>query len=197
LSLNLSFPITPRLITQRRLQDRSMNPPPLLAFNLQDKDVVHVVMSAETLVLGWSDVCVGLYGMAEFRGESLRELKNWWPDAMQGLEHQCGSVGKEPDELVIADLIGNSRPNAARRGDGPVGEGCTVLRDAEERGPQAALRHQLVDRSCIEQLAKSASRKIASWGQQRLLPPVLTRELITVDGDESSENRVLRESGEH
>jgi hypothetical protein len=30
-----------------------------------------------------------------------------------------------------------------------------------------------------------------------LLPPVLTRELITIDGDESSENRLLRESGEH
>jgi hypothetical protein len=30
-----------------------------------------------------------------------------------------------------------------------------------------------------------------------LLPPVLTRELITGDGDESSEDRVLREAGDH
>jgi hypothetical protein len=62
--LDLSLSIGPRLITQRGLQDRSRNPPPLLAFNLQHKDVVHVVVCAETLVLGWSDVRVGLYGMA-------------------------------------------------------------------------------------------------------------------------------------
>jgi hypothetical protein len=195
--LNLRLPIGPRLITERRLQDRWMNQPPFLAFDLQHEDVVHVVMSAEALILGWSDVRVGLYGMAQFGSESLAELKNRRPDAMQGLQHQSRAVSKEPDELVITDLICNSSPNAARRGEGPDGEGCTVLRDAEERDPQTALGDQLVDRICIEQLAKSTSRKIASWGQQRLLPPVLTRELITIDGDESSENRLLRESGEH
>src|SRR5512132_2044113 len=86
--LNVSLSIGPRLITQRRLEDRSMNPPPLLAFDLQDKDVVHIVVSAEALVLGRSDVRVCLYGMAEFGGEPLTELENWRPDAMQGLQHQ-------------------------------------------------------------------------------------------------------------
>jgi hypothetical protein len=62
--LNLSLSIGPRLITQRGFQDRSMNLPSLLAVNLHYKDVVHVVVSAEALVLGWSDVRVGLDGMA-------------------------------------------------------------------------------------------------------------------------------------
>jgi hypothetical protein len=193
--LNLRLPIGPRLITERGLQDRWMNQPPFFAFDLQHEDVMHVVMSAEALILGWSDVRVGLYGMAQFGGELLAEFKNRRQDAMQGLQHQSRAVSKEPDELVITDLICNSGPNAARGGEGPVGEGCTVLRDAEERGPQTALGNQLVDRICIEQLAKSTSRKIASWGQQRLLPPVLTRELITVDSYKSIENRVFSGSG--
>jgi hypothetical protein len=59
------------------------------------------------------------------------------------------------------------------------------------------LGHQLVDRIGIEQLRRPAGRKIISWGQQRLLSPVLTREFITVDSNEPSEDGVLTESSGH
>jgi hypothetical protein len=109
---------------------------------------------------------------------------------VQALQHQSRSVGKEPDQLVIADLICNAGTNTAWCGKCFIGKGRAVLGNPEEWGSQTARGYELVDRTGIEQLGK-AVRKLASWGQQRLLPPVLTRELITVDGYQPIENRVL------
>ena len=110
---------------------------------------------------------------------------------MQALQHQSRPVGKEPDQLVIADLICDAGSDTAGRGKCLVGKGRAVLGNPEERGSQTARGHELVDHIGIEQLGKAIRRKLARWGQQRLLPPVLTRELITVDSYKSIENRVF------
>ena len=106
-----------------------MDPPPLLAFKLQNEDVVYVIVSAEALVLWRRDVRVGLDRMAQLSGEPLAELKNGRPNTMQGLQHQRRAVGKQLCEPVIADLVGYPCANAAGRGEGFVGQGGAVLGD--------------------------------------------------------------------
>src|SRR5215217_9440585 len=110
---------------------------------------------------------------------------------MQALQHQSRPVGKEPDQLVIADLICDAGTNTAGRGKCLVGKGRAVLGNPEEWSSQTARGHELVDCIGIEQLGKAIWSELVSWGQQRLLPPVLTRELITVDSYKSIENSVL------
>ena len=164
-----------------------MNPPPLLSFDLQHEDIVYVVMGAEALILRGSDVSVGLHRMAELCGELLAELENGRPYAVQRLQYQGRSVGKEPDQLVVAYLIGDPRADTARRGECLVGKGGAVLGDPEERCPQTPLRHKFVDRICTEQLGKP-SWKISCWGQQRSLSPVLIGEQVAIDRNESGED---------
>src|SRR5687767_8957652 len=45
--LNVGLPVVPGLVTQRRLQDRPVDSPLLLSFDLEDEHVVYVVVSAE------------------------------------------------------------------------------------------------------------------------------------------------------
>ena len=111
-----------------------MNPPLLLAFDLQHEDVVYVVMSAEPLVLRGSDVRVGLHRMTELGSEPLTEFQDWWPRAMQRLQHQSRALGEEPDELVITYLIGDPSTNASGRSEGLVGKSGAALGDPDEWG---------------------------------------------------------------
>src|SRR4051794_31757481 len=76
-SLNRSLPIVPRLIAQRRLQDRPMNLPLLLAIDLHYEDIVYVVMSAEALVLRRGYVGIGLPPEAQVRGGRAGGIKEW------------------------------------------------------------------------------------------------------------------------
>src|SRR4029453_7500555 len=110
--LNVSFAVAPSLIAQRRPQDRGMDAPPLLPVNLENKDVVHVVMGAETLILWRRHVRVGLHRMAELCGEPLAELENRRPGSMQGLQHKGRAAGKETDQFVLAHLVSDSCSNA-------------------------------------------------------------------------------------
>ena len=164
-----------------------MNPPSLLSFDLQHEDIVYVVMGAEALILRGSDVRVGLHRMAELGGELLAELENRRPDAVQRLQDQRRSVCKEPDQPVVAYLIGDPRADTARSCECFVGKGGAVLGDPEERCPQTPLRHKFVDRIRIEQLGEP-SWEISCWGQQRLLSPVLISEQVAIDRNESGED---------
>src|SRR5215208_4729900 len=119
--------VVPRLIVQRRGQHWPMDPPLFLTCKQEDEDVVYVVVSAEALVLWRRDVGVGLNRMTEFSGEPLAELENGRPNAMKGLQHERRAVGKQLGEPVIAHLVGNSGTNAARRGEGLVGQSRAVL----------------------------------------------------------------------
>src|SRR4029453_1284827 len=184
--LNISFAVAPSLIAQRRRQDRGMNAPTLLPVNLQNKDVVHVVVGAEPLILWRRHVRVGLHRMAELGGEPLAELQNAPPGSMQGLEHKGRAVRKETDQLVLAHLVSDTCSNATRRGEGFVGEGRPIFGDPQEWRPQTPLRYELVDRIRIEQFCNLAL-EIGGRGQQWLLTPELTRELVAVDGHQSSE----------
>ena len=83
-------------------------------------------------------------------------------------EYQRRSVCKEPDQPVVAYLIGDPRADTAGSGECLVGKGGAVFGDPEERCPQPPLRDKFVDRIRIEQFGKP-SWKIGCWGQQRLL----------------------------
>jgi len=125
--------------------------------------------------------------MAELGREPLTKLQDGRPHAVQRLEHQRRAVGEEPDELVIAHLIGDSRADATLSSKGLVGESHAVLGDAQEWGSQTSLGYQLIDCVRVEQFAESA-REIGSWGQQWLLSPVLISELIAINGNELGED---------
>jgi hypothetical protein len=144
-------------------------------------------MGTEALVLRGSDVRVRLHRMTELGREPLTELQDGRPHAVQRLQYQRRAVGEEPDELVIADLIGDSRADATLSSKGLVSESCAVLGDAQEWGSQTSLGYQLIDCVRTEQFAESA-REIGSWGQQWLLSPVLISKLIAINGDELSED---------
>src|SRR5512133_748898 len=80
--------IIPGLITQRRFQNRPMNPPALLTLDLQNKHVMDVVVRAEALVLRGSDVRICLDGVAELGCQPLAELQDGRPDTMQCLQDE-------------------------------------------------------------------------------------------------------------
>jgi len=110
----------------------------------------------------------------------LAEVENGRPYAVQRLQYQRRSICKEPDQLVVAYLIGDPRADTARSRECLVGKGGAVLGDPEERCPQTPLRYEFVDRICIEQVGKP-SWKISCWGQQRLPSPVLISEQVAID----------------
>ena len=89
--------------------------PALLALDLQHEDVVHVVVVAEALRLRRGDVGVDLHRVAELGGQVLGEVDDRRPEAVQALQHQGGPVGEEPDQGVVADLVGRRPPRPRRR----------------------------------------------------------------------------------
>ena len=83
--------VGPRLVAQRRLEDRGADPPVLLAGDLDDEDVVDVVVVVEALVLRGRDVGVDLDRVAEVGGELLGRLDDGCPGAVQRLEDDGGA----------------------------------------------------------------------------------------------------------
>ena len=123
-SLHRAPPVGPGLVAQRRLQHRCVDLPALLAGDLQHEDVVHVVVVAEPLVLRRGDVRVGLDGMAELGRQLLAERDDRRPDPVQALQHHGRAVGEQPDQLVVADLIGDAGAHPAGCGEASGPAGC-------------------------------------------------------------------------
>ena len=165
-------PVGPRLVAQRARVDRLADPPALLAGHLEDEDVVNVVVVAEAGVLRRRDVGVDLHRVTEVGGEVLGEGQHRLPGAVQALQHDRRAVGEEPQQLVVARLVGDARAGPAAGRERAVGQGRPVLRDPQERGAEAAPRDELVDGVVREQVAEPA-RQVRRAAQQRPGSPVL------------------------
>ena len=192
--LDRGLAIGPGLIAQRGLVHGRVDLPALLALDLQHEDVVHVVVIAEALVLRGRDVGIGLHRVTELGGQLLAQRDDRRPDAVQSLQHHRRPVGEQPDELVVADLVGDAGADAAGSGEGLVGQRVAALGHPQERGPQPALGDQFVDRIAAQQIGEGA-RQVVRRGEQRLLPPVVRRELVAIDGDEPRQHGVPGASG--
>ena len=151
-----------------------MNLPAFRPFDLEDEDVVHVVVVAEALILRRSDVGIGLNRVSELGRQSLAEFDDRRPDPVQGLEDQRRPIREQADELVVADLVGDCRPHAARSGEGLLGERRTVLGHPQKWGPESTLGNEFVDRLAVQQLSESA-RQIRGRGSRACCPSSRSR----------------------
>src|SRR5215210_173732 len=166
-----------------------MNLPAFRPFKLEDEDVVYVVVVTEALVLRGSDVGIGLNRMSELGRQPLAEFDDRWPDPVQGLEDQCRPIREETDKLVVADLVGDCGPHAARSGEGLLGERRPVLGHPQKWCPESALGNEFVDGFAIQQLSEVA-RQLRGSREQSLPAPVVGRETLGVDADQLSEHGV-------
>ena len=93
-----------------------MDPPALLARDLQDEDVVDVVVRGEALRLGGCDVGVDLNRVAEIGGQGAREVDERRPQPMQSLEHDRVPVEEQREHPVVGDLVADHRAGAPGAG---------------------------------------------------------------------------------
>ena len=180
--------VGPGLVTQGCGVHGRAEPPVLLAAHLQHEDVVHVVVVAEAGALTGSDVGIGLHGMPELLSQRLAEVDERTPGAVEALQDDGRASGEEPQQLVVAHLVGDRRADTAALRELTVTERLPLSSDPEEGGPQAATRDELVDRSLGEEL-EQPSREVGGAGHERRGAPRVSRELGGVDGDEALERR--------
>ena len=110
--------------------------PPLVARDLQDEHVVHVVVRGEPAVLRRRDVRVDLNWMAELRCQVGGEVDEWRPCAMQPLQHQGAAAADLGQDSVVGCLVRNAGPAPPPR----------VKRAAGSTVPSLAIRRNGVRR---------------------------------------------------
>jgi hypothetical protein len=146
----------PRLVAERAGVHGRPDAPTLVAGDLQDEDVVHVVVVAEAGVLGRGDVGVHLHGVAQLGREVLRERQHRVPGPVQPLEDDRGPVGEQGEQLVVGGLVGDRRAHAPALGEGPVRQRGAVLGDPDERSTKPTAGDELVDGVVGEEVGEVA-----------------------------------------
>jgi hypothetical protein len=146
--------LLPRLVGQRVPHDRLVNMPSLVAGDLKDEDIVHVVVGGKPSILRWRDVRVDLNRMTQVGGQVSGKVDKWRPGAMKTLQHQRAAAAQLGQDPVVGRLIGDACSRASSPREAGRGKNGPVLCHPEERGAQAAAGHELVDRGSVEELGE-------------------------------------------
>ena len=111
------------------------------------------------------------------------------PRSVQALEHQRRAIGERRQHLVVGRLVRDCGPGSSTPGERSCRSDRAVLRHAQERRPQPALGHQLVDCRGVDQVGE-ARRELSRAGQSRRTTPVPLGELPRRTGDTARQRRV-------
>ena len=156
--------VGPRLVAQRRVQHRLMDPPALLARHLQDEDVVHVVVRRETLRRRGSDVGVDLDRVAQVGGQCSGEVDERRPQPVQALQHDGVAVEEQLEHPVVGHLVADECTDAAGPGVAAGRRHDAVAGQPDEGRAQPTAGEQLVDRGQGEDVVVRRRRRARRVG---------------------------------
>jgi hypothetical protein len=105
------------------------------------------------------------------------------------LQNKGRAVSEQPDQLVVADLVGDAGANSTGSGEHLVCHRRAVLGDPQERRTQAALGDELVDGVGVEKVCERR-RQFGSRSEQCLPSPVLSGETLSIDPNQPLEHGV-------
>ena len=190
LTLDARAHARPWLMRQRVDEGGLMDAPLLLARNLHDEDVVHVIVRVEPAGLSGRHVGVDLARVADVGGEPAREIGDRRPGAVKPLQHDGRTRRELSEHLGRVDLVTNLGAEPTRRSEPHRGEHCTLVGHADERRSKTAARDKFVDRVGAEQVV--SARQQISARQERLRTPVQVGEVGWRDADQAGERGPLR-----
>jgi hypothetical protein len=146
--------LLPRLVGQRVPHDRLVNVPPLVAGDLKNEDIMHVVVGGEPSIFRRRDVRIDLNWMTQLCGQVGGKVDDWRPGAMKALQHQRAAAAQLGQDPVVGRLICDASSRAASPREAGRGKHGPVLCHSEEWGAQAAAGHEVVDRGRVEEIGE-------------------------------------------